>query len=415
MLKKQSASHLLPLILIAGGAAGLVACSGNNSSTTLGPPAVVDPIVVDKIIAAVEWSQNNEVEMASHAYRSVARHSMLATLYSGRSAVFSSFITIIQGTRDRSCNASGSMDAVDLEAVCQDVNDDEVSCTITENDKKVSNPDVVVKTTEQSAIFYRCQDGITSGSYFDGPLRVIVKDDFSVDDVYTATTTVSAEALVSKQGDNGKFVLDINDQVVKVPATDFLMQNEFNTFFMSYEYNLAIEYDTSSDRLTTRGITECTTEDSTVDNVLIPGTSIVTQEVLSTDFVAGLQEPNPQFPYTEFTDLDLIATNDHFRCEDIDGNAGNEALRYDTTYSLATKIESKALGKDTQFDWANLVIPTDQGNIDGTITLTHTNQSPIVANYPVTVVFDGIGNVTVNNGPQMTVQEFLDISKVDAE
>jgi hypothetical protein len=417
MLKKQSASHLLPLILIAGGAAGLVACSGNNSSTTLGPPAVVDPIVVDKIIAAVEWSQNNEVEMASHAYRSVARHSMLATLYSGRSAVFSSFITIIQGTRDRSCNASGSMDAVDLEAVCQDVNDDEVSCTITENDKKVSNPDVVVKTTEQSAIFYRCQDGITSGSYFDGPLRVIVKDDFSVDDVYTATTTVSAEALVSKQGDNGKFVLDNNDQVVKVPATDFLMQNELNTFFMSYEYNLAIEYDTSSDRLTTRGITECTTEDSTVDNVLIPGTSIVTQEVLSTDFVAGLQEPNPQFPYTEFTDLDLIATNDNFRCEDIDGNAGNgnEGLRYDTTYSLATKIESKALGKDTQFDWANLVIPTDQGNIDGTITLTHTNQSPIVANYPVTVVFDGIGNVTVNNGPQMTVQEFLDISKVDAE
>ena len=143
----------------------------------------------------------------------------------------------------------------------------------------------------------------------------------------------------------------------------------------------------------------------------------MTQEVLSTDFVAGLQEPNPQFPYTEFTDLDLIATNDNFRCEDIDGNAGNgnEALRYDTTYSLATKIESKALGKDTQFDWANLVIPTDQGNIDGTITLTHTNQSPIVANYPVTVVFDGIGNVTVNNGPQMTVQEFLDISKVDAE
>jgi hypothetical protein len=417
MLKKQSASHLLPLILIVGGAAGLVACSGNNSSTTLGPPAVVDPIVVDKIIAAVEWNQNNEVEMASHAYRSVARHSMLATLYSGRSAVFSSFITIIQGTRDRSCNASGSMDAVDLEAVCQDVNDDEVSCTITENDKKVSNPDVVVKTTEQSAIFYRCQDGITSGSYFDGPLRVIVKDDFSVDDVYTATTTVSAEALVSKQGDNGKFVLDSNDQVVKVQATDFLMQNELNTFFMSYEYNLAIEYDTSSDRLTTRGITECTTEDSTVDNVLIPGTSIVTQEVLSTDFVAGLQEPNPQFPYTEFTDLDLIASNDNFRCEDIDGNAGNgnEALRYDTTYSLATKIESKALGKDTQFDWANLVIPADQGNIDGTITLTHTNQSPIVANYPVTVVFDGIGNVTVNGGPQMTVQEFLDISKMDAK
>ena len=414
MLKKPSASHFLPLILIAGGAAGLVACSGNSSSTTIGPPPIIDAITVDKTIAAVEWSPNNEVEMASHAYRAVARHSMLATLYSGRSAVFSSFITIIQGTRDRNCNASGSMDAVDLEAVCQDANDVDVSCTITENDKQVSNPDVFVKTTEQSAIFYRCQDGTTSGSYFDGPLRVIVKNDFSVGDVYTATTTVSAEALVSQQGANGKFVLDNNDQVIKVQATDLLMQNELNTFFMSYEYNLAIEYDTSSDRLTTRAITECTTEDETVDNVLIPGTSIVTQEVLSTDFVAGLQEPNPQFPYTEFTDLDLIAANDNFRCEDIDEDAGNgnEALRYDTTYSLATKIESKALGEDTQFDWANLVIPTDQKKIGGTMTLTHINQSPIVANYPVTVVFDGFGNVTVNSGPQMTVQEFLDKSKL---
>jgi hypothetical protein len=414
MLKKQSASHFLPLILIAGGAAGLVACSGNSSSTTIGPPPIIDAITVDKTIAAVEWSPNNEVEMASHAYRAIARHSMLATLYSGRSAVFSSFITIIQGTRDRNCNSSGSMDAVDLEAVCQDANDVDVSCTITENDKQVSNPDAFVKTTEQSAIFYRCQDGTTSGSYFDGPLRVMVKNDFSVDDVYTATTTVSAEALVSQQGENGKFVLDSNDQVVKVQTTDFLMQNELNTFFMSYEYNLAIEYDTSSNRLTTRVISECTTEDETVDSVLIPGTSIVTQEVLSTDFVAGLQEPNPQFPYTEFTDLDLIATNNNFRCEDIDEDAGNgnEALRYDTTYSLSTKIESKALGEDTQFDWTDLVIPTDQKKIGGIMTLTHINQSPIVANYVVSVVFDEVGNVTVNNGPQMTVQEFLDKSEL---
>ena len=415
MLKKQSASHFLPIILIAGGAAGLVACSGNSSSTTIGPPPIIDAITVDKTIAAVEWSQNNEVEMASHAYRGVARHGMLAALYSGQSAIFTSFITIIQGTRDRSCNASGSMVAEDVAKECKDV-DGVVDCETTdpETDKKVSNPDVVITTNEQTAIFYRCQDGITSGSYFDGPLRVIVKNDFSVGDVYTATTTVSAEALVSQQGENGKFVLDSNDQVIKVQATDFLMQNELNTFFMSYEYNLAIEYDTSSDRLTTRAITECTSEDETVDNVLIPGTSIVSQEVLSTDFVAGLQEPNPQFPYTEFTDLDLIATNHNFRCEDIDEDAGNgnEALRYDTTYSLATKIESKALGEDTQFDWANLVIPTDQKKIGGTMTLTHINQSPIVANYVVSVVFDEVGNVAVNDGPQMTVQEFLDKSKL---
>lgn len=411
MLKMKCTSRYCALSL----AIALVGCSGNDSSTTIGAAPVIDPIEVIKTIAAVDWDQNNEVEMASHAYRAVARHSMLATLYSGQSAIFTSFINLVQGSRDRSCNASGSIDAVLVEPVCKSVASEVVPCTITDEaeNKIVANPDVAITTTEQSAIFYRCQDGITSGSYFDGPLIVVLEDDFSVDGIYKNTTTVSAVAQVSQQSENGKFVLNSDDEVVKVEATDFLMQNEFNTFFMSYEYNLTTSYDTSNDRFDSPDISECTTADVVVEGVVTKlGTSIVTSEVLETDLVAGLQEPSPQFSYTEFTDLDLIATKTNFRCVDLDENtAGNESLRFDTSYSLATKIKSKALGTDTQFSWTDLVIPTDQKNIEGTIALTHTNQD--ASNHVVTVVFDKLGNLTVNSGPQMTVQEFLNLSKAE--
>ncbi len=226
-------------------------------------------------------------------------------------------------------------------------------------------------------------------------------------------------AQVSKQAENGKFVLDENDEVVKIPATDFLMQNEINTFFMTHDYSLSTEYDTSDDRLTSRGILECTTPDTVEideasgESVFKQGTSIVAQEILSTDFVAGLQEPSPQFSYTEFTDLDIIAAKTNFRCEDIDEDTanGNESLRFDTSYNLTTKIESKALGTDTQFSWTDLVIPTGQKNVEGTIVLTHTNQD--ASNHVVTVLFDKLGNLTVNNGPQMTVQNFLNLSKAE--
>ncbi|MEH6449297.1 MAG: hypothetical protein V7765_11545 [Oleispira sp.] len=397
-------------------AIALVGCSANDSSTTIGAAPVIDPIEVNKTIAALDWDQNNEVEMASHAYRAVARHSMLATLYSGQSAIFTSFINLVQGSRDRSCNASGSIDAVLVEPVCKNAASAVVPCTITDEaeNKIVANPDVAITTTEQSAIFYRCQDGITSGSYFDGPLRVVLEDDFSVDGIYKNTTTVSAVSQVSQQSENGKFVLNSDDEVVKVDATDFLMQNEFNTFFMSYEYNLTTSYDTSIDRFDSPDISECTTADVVVEGVVTKlGTSIVTREVLETNLVAGLQEPSPQFSYTEFTDLDLIATKTNFRCEDIDEDAvnGNESLRFNTSYSLATKIESKALGTDTQFSWTDLVIPTDQKNIEGTIVLTHTNQD--TSSHVVTVVFDKLGNLTVNAGLAMTVQEFLNLSKAE--
>ena len=405
------------LYSVLGLAIALVGCSGNNSSTTIGAPPVIDPIKVVKTIEAVDWDQNNEVEMASHAYRAIARHSMLATLYSGQSAIFTAFINLVQGSRDRNCNASGSIDAVLVEAVCKSDTSDVVPCTITDEteNKKVANPAVAITTTEQTAIFYRCQDGITSGSYFDGPLRVVLEDDFSVNGIYTNTTTVSAVAQISQQSEDGKFVLNDNDEVVKVEATDFLMQNELNTFFMSQEYNLTTTYDTSSDRLTSPvDVTECTTADVVVDGVVTKlGTSIVTSEVLETDLVAGLQEPSPQFPYTEFTDLDLIATKTNFRCDDLDKDAtnGNESLRFNTVYSLSTGIESKALGTDTHLSWTDLVIPTDQKNIEGTIILTHTNQ--VAPAYVVTVVFDELGSLTVNGGPQMTVQELLDKSKAE--
>lgn len=402
----------------------LTACSGNSSSTSSVSSAVIDPIEIDKTLGVVDWDQNNEVEMASHAYRAVARHSMLATLYSGRSSIFSSFINLVSGSSARNCNVSGSIDADLFEKQCKDASDDDVSCTITNTDtgEEESNPLAVFQSTEQRAVFYQCQDGATEGLYFDGPLRVIVEDDYSVSDIYTATTIISAVAEISKQDENGDFILDDNDEVEKVNATDFLYQSESYAFFIGYEYNLDVIYDTSSDRLTSpNDLSECTTADETVDGVFTQGTSIVTQEVMRTDFVAALQESypvlssGPQFPYTEFTNLDLVASNNNFRCEDLNDDTAvvNESLSYDTTYTLSTQISSLKLGQDTQFDWNDLVIPTDQENIEGTITLTHTNAD--ANDYLVSVVFDGLGGVTVNGGPSMTVEEFLSQSELETE
>lgn len=409
---------------------GLAACTGNDSSSTFSPAPVIDPVEVDKAIGEVDWDQTNQVEMASHAYRAIARHSMLATLYSGKSAVFSTFINIVNGSRNRSCNISGSIDADLLEKQCQNASNGDVPCTAinTDNGEKEPNPDASIIISEQRAIFYSCQDGISSGAYFHGPLRVIVKDDTSVDDQFMSTTTISAVAEVSKQDEKGKFILDADNKIVKETVTDFLYQSESFAFFIGHEYNLETTYDTSADRLTSPvDLSECTVADKTVDGVVKvgTGTSIVVQEAMKTDLVAALQDSFPQsslgprFPYTEFTDLNLTAINSDFGCVDHndDSNVINESLRYKTTYTLSTKIASKALGSDTQFDWAGLVIPSNQEKVDGTITLTHTNSGSTP--YEVTVAFDGKGGVTVSNGanigPSMTVQEFLDKSKAELE
>jgi len=399
----------------------LVGCEGNSSTTSLGTVPVIVPITVDKEIVAVDWDQNNEVVMASHAYRSIVRNSMLSTVYSGQSAVFKSFISLITGSRDTQCNISGSIDAVLANSACTDENNAEVNCTIEDGEDIITNPAVKVTSTEQSAIFYQCQNGVYSGSYLNGPLRVVVTDDFSVANVYTNTSKISAVAQVSLQDENGKFVLNDDDEVIKVQATDFLLQDEFNTFLISHDYDLQIQYDTRSDRLTSRSISECTTEDKTEavpgsdELVFKPGTSIVTEEKISSDQVAALQEPTPQLSYTEYTDLNLVAVKSNFRCEDLNDDTVivNESLRYDTAYNLMVNLESKALGENTVLSWTDLVIPTNQKNIEGTITLTHTNVGASL--HVVTVVFDGIGNLTVNSGPQMTVQEFLDKSKLVVE
>jgi len=414
------AMKLTPMFL-AIAITGLAGCEGNSSTTTLGGSPVITPINVDKNISALDWDQNNEVEMASHAYRAIVRNSMLATVYSGHSAVFKSFISLVQGSRDLQCNVSGSIDASLAKSVCTDENSAEVSCTLEEGENTVSNPAVKITSTEQSAIFYQCQNGVISGEYFNGPLKIEVTDDFSIANTYTTTSKISAVAQVNQQDEKGNFVFNNDDEVIKVQATDFLLQNEFNTFLISHDYDLRTQYDTSSDRLTTRGLSECTIEDvfeavtGSDELVFKPGTSIVTEEAITSPLVAALQEPSPQLSYTEYSNLNLSAINSNFRCEDLgDSNEiVNESLRYDTTYSLVTNLESKSLGENTLLNWTGLVIPADQRNIGGTITLTHTNLDD--SSYVVSIVFDGEGNLTVNSGLSMTVQELLDKSKLVVE
>ena len=354
-----------PVLLGLVSALALVGCEGNNSSTSVGPSAVITPIEIDKTIGDVDWSLATPTELevyASHAYRAVAQHSMLATVYSGQSTIFKSFISIVQQSRNRTCNVSGSMMADFETQVCEDGMGNVVDCAAV---------DASITTTGLSSVFYRCQDGDYAGLYLNGPLEVLVKDDFSVPDTYINTSTISAEAMVNKLNPDGSFVTSIdsdgNTVVEKEQETDFLFQNDYNAFLISYEYNLETVYDTSEDRLSFHSSSECTTEDKTENGETILGTSIVTREAITSDKVAALQDlgerstAGPQFAYTEFTDLELVATKGNYRCEDLDDKTGNESLRHDTTYNLTTKISSKILGKDTQFDWTGLDIPYQKG------------------------------------------------------
>ena len=416
LIKNKKSPVLIGLVA----ALALAGCEGNSSSSSTGPLAVITPIKIDKTIADVDWNSANPEQLqkyASHAYRAIAQHSMLATVYSGQSGIFKSFISLVQQSRNRSCNVSGSMVAELETRVCED-GTGEVDCKQADGS---ANPDASITTTGLSSVFYQCQDGEYYGRYLNGPLKVLVKDDFSVQDTYTNTSTISAEAMINKQNPDGSFVTSINsdgDTVVDTEeATDFLFQNDYNAFLISHEYNLETVYDTSDDRLAFDSSEECTTADKTENGKTTLGTSIVTKEAITSDKVAALQDlgerstVGPQFPYTEFTDLELVATKDNYRCEDLNDKAGKESLRHDTTYSLTTKISSKVLGKDTQFDWTELDIPYQEGEyVKGTITLTHTNSdnSDIV----VTAAFDGNGNVSLTpSGSSLSVEEFLALSK----
>ncbi|NRA24728.1 MAG: hypothetical protein HRU08_09685, partial [Oleispira sp.] len=147
MFKTMKLTPILVGLVIA---IGLVGCEGNSSTTILGGSPVITPINIDKSILALDWDQNNEVEMASHAYRAIVRNSMLATIYSGQSAVFKSYISLVQGSRDIQCNVSGSIDASLAKSVCTDENSVEVSCTLEEDEKTIPNPAVKITNTEQS-------------------------------------------------------------------------------------------------------------------------------------------------------------------------------------------------------------------------------------------------------------------------
>ena len=398
----------LALVVLAASSLGMGGCSGNsNSTSSIGSP-VITPITVDKTITDVEWDANNQLEVASHAYRSIAKNSMLSTLYSGQSAVFSSFITLVQGSRDRSCNSSGSIDATLAARECKNSADAVVDCE--------TATDIVKTSTVQSAIFYRCQDGTISGNYFDGPLVVESTTDISVANERTVGTRISARAEVRDVGDNGKFVTNDDGSPAFVDATDFLQQNDVVTFFMTHDLVLETKFNNAANRY--ENLEACTTP-PTDDK---PGTAIPKSETLrtnspDTDKVAFLQQDTPYLPYVEFENVELSRSFDAHKCVErvVDGES-EFYLDYDRShFDLTAKVASKAMGTQTDFFWRDLVIPTDQKNVEGTLTLTHTNPTGSAA--PTTVVtleFNGDEPVTIsdaNGSTSMSLSKLLEHSK----
>ena len=393
MNKAFLAAPLVTSILMAG-------CSGNSSSSSINNSAYIEPAQIDKTISELEWDDNNRLEMASHAYRSIALNSLLASMYSGQSAVITTFITLVQGSRTRDCNLSGSIEAELASLQCTNGSDEVVNCD-TAND--------IVKTSlEQSAVFYRCQDGVVSASYFDGALTVDSTTDLSTADVRTVATRISAQAEIKKLDDRGEFVRDENGDIERIQSTDYLQQTELVTFFLSRDLILETQFDDSADRYS--GLEACTTaptDDST-------GTAIPLAEALKTngaDKFAVLQGDSPYLPYVEFNNLNLGRSFSNHRCE------GTELVYDSSAFDLtADNVASAAMGDNTQFFWRDLVIPSDQKNVEGTLMLTHNNPSGSAS--PTTNInlnFNGDETVTIDGTVTLTLSELLAYSAKPVE
>ena len=105
MLKKPSASHFLPLILIAGGAAGLVACSGNESSTTsLGSLVSIEFETVDKAIAEDVWTTANYKSVALLGYSSLVDNLDVRSAFLGHEEDLGKFLNIYSANGTFPCD-----------------------------------------------------------------------------------------------------------------------------------------------------------------------------------------------------------------------------------------------------------------------------------------------------------------------
>ena len=368
----------------------LVGCEGNSSTTSLGTIPVIVPINVDKEMAAVEWDENNDVAMASHAYRAIAQNSMLKLVFTNQLASFDILVNLFRVDSNRDCNTSGSMISTIENDICH-LSDEttEVAC-----DAETA----AVKTGAQLSRALECQDGIYAGQYFDGFFNVTSRTDTLTTNELQTSTTISAIGEINKRDTAGDIVLDEFDDPIKETITDYKFQNESFTFFFSNEYQLYVDFDTNGpDNLD--DLAACTDEN----------TKYAARQGMRSDAVSALETTGSDgYGYVEFSNLNLMSVPSYSCTDDVITTAYN----YSFTATLASAVLGGGENANTLASWPDLNIPLI-GDTSGTLTLTHANTA---GDYVMTVAFDGAGNVTITSdgGTDVThtVADFFAVSKL---
>jgi hypothetical protein len=366
MQKINSARYFLPLIFIALVAVGLVACTGNNSSTTVGLLALIDPIEVNKTIGTVEWDQNNEVGVASSAYQAISKNTLLRAVFTNKLVPLELSVDLFFLPKDKICNISGRINFETANPECFDESGTKVDCS-------ASNAVIIVDSQQRHAV--ACQDGDLSGQYIDGFFNTSTRTDFTTEDETLTSRTVSAIGTITTLDVNGDPVLDESGETEVDERIDYLFQNELATFFFDNKYELYIDF--SLEELTCGANSYGQLE----------------REGIRSDKIGTLEGDgtNSYYPYTEYTALKLESIPTE-ACDENDGLV----ITYD--YSLSATMANAAMGggvnRNTAVTWPDMDISLTGGDPSGILTLVHENSG---GDYPLTLNFNTDGFVTITS------------------
>ncbi|MBL4797995.1 MAG: hypothetical protein JKY50_11320 [Oleispira sp.] len=363
----------------------LAACSGNSSSTVSGPAPVIAPIEINKEITEVEWTAENYVTNASHAYRVITKSSMLRLVFTNQLAAFDALVNLLRVDADRDCNISGRMVAEQLGDICYEIEG---------GDPTPCESDWLIKENTQKSQGIACQDGTVAGQYFDGFFNSTARTDFTDLTKNKTSTIISAVDSAPTFDQDGLPILDEDDDPILKDFTDYLFQSDISTFFFDHEYESYVDFSTTD--LDCNG-----TKYQRVEQQGMRSSEVGTQEG------DGI---NNFYLYTKFTDMDLKSIPVE-TCGDDD----KQVVTYTYNFSAKTMANAAMGGgtnRNTEVTWSDMDISL-KGEPSGTLTLEHQNTD--VDTMTVTVEFRNDGFVSVQRGAEtpevLPLADFLALSE----
>ena len=382
----------LKLSIAIGCIGALIACSGNSSSSSFGPSAIIDPIEVDDTIEAVEWTAENYVINASHAYRVVSQNTMMRLVLTNQLAAFDALVNLLRVDSSRNCANSGRMTAEkEIEQCFEDTPDrfegNPVSC----------NQNSVLRRSAQISRAFACQDGAVVGKYLDGFFSTIQTTDLTDDSERKTSTTISALGMTETFNSNGERIDDEFGNPVLKQLKSYLFQSDTARFFFDHEYESYVDF--SQTKLMCG------------DNEYI---TVERQGVRSSE-VGTLEGDGDSdfYLYTKLTDLDLQAIPAETCGE---GDKQDIAYSYNFTATMANAAMGGGENRNTSVSWPNMAISL-KGEPSGIMTLVHKNSD--VENVTVVVEFQSDGFVSIKRDAEvdevLPLADFFALSKPPVE